>query len=104
MTEPAIPSAPKCERCHDRLEPCRSLDDEGNVCEWKCCECDVDVPSDGEDSLASDLPPPDRASTAMGWIKNRSKELEEIRPTGTQTAFFIVAITEYLDTFYPPHD
>jgi len=40
----------------------------------------------------------------MGWIKKRAKELEEIRPTGTQTAFFIVAITEYLDTFYPPHD
>ena len=44
MTEPSTPSAPKCERCHDRLEPCRSLDGKGNVCEWKCCECDVDVP------------------------------------------------------------
>ena len=46
MTDPTTASAPKCERCHDRLEPCRSLDDEGNVCEWKCCECDVDFLDD----------------------------------------------------------
>lgn len=46
MVTPPSPKAPTCDRCGDSLEPCRSYDDEGNVCEWKACECDVAL-SDG---------------------------------------------------------